>query len=743
MVDLTTAPQVPVDAAPVAGAVDLATLRLIAFKAGGTDPLYQLPVSRILDLISSAGLGLLRFATIALRNANTSQADGMLCYVFNNNGDEADPANGFYQWDDVGNAWVSAAWVLDAFRPAIQDLIDGAEATISAAQTAGVAAVNTAKDAALVLTGADVTAANDAKADAETAQGLAEASEIAASAAAVEALAALLPDDVLYLLPGNPGLSGATSVVVNEFGQIVQKAPVADATEASLIDLGQAMFVSPDWSYPMVAEDGSVQAGLRKSGLWHGERGQVKAIAYPLGISPAREVWAKVQLPGGWTARKLSLPGSDISDTAPGIVQTGNMVSWWDETAAEIDAELLLPGAFPAGVTRVYLVPAYGQSNASYYSGSPLQTTAPDHQRSLMFNGGHIQGDLLPFDLDRMAGVTQSFAQMIKHPLVTGQFGESILPGLGYALASRVAANEAVFTATAAVGGFGIVNLLPTAVWTNGMRPYRRLLQIVRRLKVMCDLAGIELIVPAVVWVQGETDGITAAATYETHYNTIRNQADADIRAITGQSGAVIFVANPVSSWTKNNVTTSGAQLVPAKRAIEDASKFSACAPLYYEQFAGLHDLGPSRRNRGEITGHAIADIIGGLARPFCYAISAVRTGTNVVLTFPRAVTLDTSVVTDPGNFGIRFFQTGGNSVTVTAVAVDADPTKINVTLSAVPTGTAQTIGIADLGVANPSANIGRSAGPRCCIREAASNATAKNGTLLYRYCVPQTVAVS
>lgn len=50
------------------------------------------------------------FETIALRDADTSQADGTLCYVFKQNGLTNDPANKFYQWNDAGAVWVDAEW---------------------------------------------------------------------------------------------------------------------------------------------------------------------------------------------------------------------------------------------------------------------------------------------------------------------------------------------------------------------------------------------------------------------------------------------------------------------------------------------------------------------------------------------------------------------------------------------------------------------------------------------------------
>lgn len=78
--------------------------------------------------LSSVGSGLLRFATVALMNADVAQADGALAYVFNNNDDPGDAANGVYQWDDGATDWVLAEWYFAALVAVVQPLIDEAEA---------------------------------------------------------------------------------------------------------------------------------------------------------------------------------------------------------------------------------------------------------------------------------------------------------------------------------------------------------------------------------------------------------------------------------------------------------------------------------------------------------------------------------------------------------------------------------------------------------------------------------------
>lgn len=547
------------------------------------------------------------------------------------------------------------------------------------------------------------------------------------------------PHDFVYLLPGNPGLSGKTFAVVNGEGRLVSALPVSKADDlASLLRLSQSFFLSGDIAFGVVDATGKrLPFSVANSGLTRLQNEPGRALAYVSGSAPNRSLRAKVrQASGAFADILVSVPGNDIESVAPPPAMDRNTVTFWDATAGALDAELLVPPVVPAGVTEVIFVPTYGQSNSSFFDGAPIQSTAPDHPRSVMWVGGQIMGENREFLLGEYAGFTGAYAKL--PPNISTQKGESICSGIGYALATRLTSSSLVLCASYGIGGAGI------STFIAGTAAYKKLIRAVQRAKVMCDMAGLALKVPAVVWVQGEANVGTGAASYGASYEAMRDAANTAIKAITGQADDVIFTANPVSSWTASGLTSDATQLTAAQKAIDLPAKFSACAPMYYSAFAGtlqLHDNGPSRRERGELTGHAIADKIGGLSKPFCHAISAVRTGSVVQLTFPRAVAFDTSIVSNPGNHGIRFFQTGGNSVSVSSVALNADPTKIDVQLSAIPTGTAQTIGIADLGTVG--AGLGRANGPRSTIREAASHATAKSGVALYRYALPQQIAVS
>lgn len=102
--------------------------------------------------LADAAGNLIAFETEALRDADTGQADGQLAYVWNNNGDPADPANGVFQWDDGEGDWVAADWyfqsIVDLVVPlAAEAVTPEALAAIAAARATALSDIGLAGDA--------------------------------------------------------------------------------------------------------------------------------------------------------------------------------------------------------------------------------------------------------------------------------------------------------------------------------------------------------------------------------------------------------------------------------------------------------------------------------------------------------------------------------------------------------------------------------------------------------------------
>ena len=121
--------------APILAPADLALARLLAVKTGSPDTFARVDMNDILALISSAAFGFQRYETVAARDADTAQPNGALGYVWNNNNDPDDAANGFYVWDVSATDWIDAPWIANALSTAVGDLVEAVDGRFAALET--------------------------------------------------------------------------------------------------------------------------------------------------------------------------------------------------------------------------------------------------------------------------------------------------------------------------------------------------------------------------------------------------------------------------------------------------------------------------------------------------------------------------------------------------------------------------------------------------------------------------------
>lgn len=121
--------------APILSPSDLALAKLLAVKTGSPDSFARVNMNDVLALISSAAFGFQRYETAAARDADTSQPNGTLGYVWNNNDDPDDAANGFYAWDLSATDWIEAPWIANALSTAVNDLVDAIDGRFAAIET--------------------------------------------------------------------------------------------------------------------------------------------------------------------------------------------------------------------------------------------------------------------------------------------------------------------------------------------------------------------------------------------------------------------------------------------------------------------------------------------------------------------------------------------------------------------------------------------------------------------------------
>ncbi|TIM41740.1 MAG: sialate O-acetylesterase [Mesorhizobium sp.] len=425
--------------------------------------------------------------------------------------------------------------------------------------------------------------------------------------------------------------------------------------------------------------------------------------------------------------RAVLRDGTDILLSAPGgthsrLVQNGDTVSFWREGDDSIDLiidELLsdVSSAIAAGVTTLYFVPVFGQSNGAQFGGYPALSVVPDTSgRVLTFpHGTNLISGAIPLPLHYISHLVGAY-EGVTPASYTG--GETPSTGLGWSMAQILPSTAAIITASLAIGGAAITTI------NKGTLYYRNLIRAVQRVKVMAGIAGLNLIVPAVAWFQGEANGATAYATYDAAYDTLQNDLDVDIKAITGQAEEVLLAAHQISAWTYLNVTNPGmSMLVQIDRAISTPTRF-LCSGVNYIHFHtdGVHTNNVGKRSAGETLGRAIARrLVSATTYPMLHMTGATRAGAVITVAYAGnegALAFDTSV-NDPGSKGFRFSQTGGNSVTITDVSIVG--TTVEITLSGIPTGTAQTVRYALNDTASGGGGGGVTTGPRGQLRDSAT----------------------
>ncbi|KQN01935.1 hypothetical protein ASE82_11680 [Sphingomonas sp. Leaf230] len=476
---------------------------------------------------------------------------------------------------------------------------------------------------------------------------------------------------------------------------------------------------------------GVLPGGVDRDAGWIsvGRQAPASGIAILTGATPNRLLQAF--LDDGRTIT-ISKPGDD-----PDVfLQSGDSIKYRRTTpaitggGATMVSELIAPEVVPSGTTAMQLVLMFGQSNGAGYSdGSPaIVTKSSVSPRALMFSGGPRLG--LRNLADKLELLPLASLGPLREKLDT-YAGETPLSGLASTYLQALPANVSIIGNTVAIGGARIEEL------RKGTQPYANALRLVQRSKVVADRLGLPFKVLRIVWIQGEANiGPLGATGYKTELNQLQTDFDTDIRAMLGQAETVQFVCAQISSWFNNTANArSSTPLACLELALQYPTRFACSGPMYRFQFtpaSTLHLMPAGTNNHGAMIGHVLGRLDAGVLQPYLAAKSATLSGNTVTLDYSLAdgaLVLDTSVVTNPGNYGFEFGQTGGNAVTVTNVAITG--TNVVLTLSAEPTGTARWIGVALTGAVG--ALPGPTTGARACLRDT-STQQGPDGSYLHNY---------
>ncbi|WBO23924.1 hypothetical protein [Sphingomonas abietis] len=400
-----------------------------------------------------------------------------------------------------------------------------------------------------------------------------------------------------------------------------------------------------------------------------------------------------------------------------------------------------IPWTLYTGCSRLVFLPMYGQSlSVGYASGALYTTAAISPGRALMFDGGSrpLAGPTWQNGVDnaRILDDAQVLTLVDLREGLTNNFGETQLSGQAFRLASAIETTSAMVFGSFGIGG------APIAALSKGTQPYANLIRSVERAKAMADVLGVAFELPFITYDQGEQDYGSAYATYSAALAQLQSDLTADINAIRGGTDQVRLVCWQPSSWTAVGYWYATAPNIAAilDLAIANPTKFAVIGPQYWSPFYasdGIHMTSHGYRVLGEYAGRAMALLRGGSTTGALYATAASYSGGTLTITFNRPLVLDTALVSNPGQNGLRLFS-GSTEIALSNITVSGS----TVTCSAASAPTAgYQVGIADKGTSTN--NAGPTTGPRSNFRDAATDMASDGTTHLYNWACTQQIPVA
>ena len=201
---------------------------------------------------------------------------------------------------------------------------------------------------------------------------------------------------------------------------------------------------------------------------------------------------------------------------------------------------------------------------------------------------------------------------------------------------------------------------------SKGSEPYRCFLEDVERAFRNANDNGWAFVMPAVCWMQGESDLFDYTNTdYKQALSQFARDLNADVKRITGQADDVRMIcyqtnlvtcADRFSRENFHAVETAVPQAM--MELVRDDTLFWASGPTYPYTFARelKHIDGVSQNRLGQLAALSAMDIIrDGTRRRGLVPLGATACGTEVVVRFnvpSSPLVLDTLSVVNPGNYG-------------------------------------------------------------------------------------------
>lgn len=463
--------------------------------------------------------------------------------------------------------------------------------------------------------------------------------------------------------------------------------------------------LDPEFSYAFVDVDGYVIFGVRHDGTFYPSGSQESETDILAMVNGGQIIVQRDGVRAPITFANVQDRPEVSGDFVSYISDDGTILSTMTE---EVKALMSISGTQTAVVHFLL----YGQSLSEGARGTPsTHTTAVRTGRALMFNAGvRTRGGGDPSLI-----VPPENTYSIVDLLEVDQEGPGTGIGWGVTDTGRLPSTTAALVSAHGWGGRTYAEL------KKGTNPYTNLLNGVRRGRVMASLNDIDYALGGTSFIHGEADRVESKATYLSYLEELQSDLTADLNALTGETGEALIAVCQFSSFTKYSMTSSDVPFAQLQAAIDNPGKIICVGPKYFLPYYtdGIHLTAASYARLGSY--HARALDVGPTWEPL-YCTGASRIGAVITLAMNVPVgplVLDTTAVTNPGNYGFTWSQTGGTTRTISSVAILGS--SIVITLSGDPGApSASSIGIAASGTSG--ADAGPTAGARCCLRDSAAD---------------------
>jgi len=252
---------------------------------------------------------------------------------------------------------------------------------------------------------------------------------------------------------------------------------------------------------------------------------------------------------------------------------------------------------------------------------------------------------------------------------------------------------------------------------SKGTAHYTRFLAGVENGVRLANAAGKTYNLPAVFWMQGESNYATEPQLYRSLIKTLRSDIDADVKALTGQKNDVIFLMYQPNSEMQSG-QTAALPLEMLNIGLTEKN-FYAGPPTYsFPHADNIHLTKIGYTKIAATAGYILEKIIvEGIEWKPIYAESWTITGNQVDIRMhvPKGLLVfDTVTVADPGNFGFQLYNASGVLQTLTSVTIPRQGVVRIISSGAISAGFTLTYAVNN----GTSGTSGPTTGPRGCLRD-------------------------